>query len=774
MLLFMRMQNIYETFEFYKIQNSLLEYAKTELAKERIDSLSMYSTKEEVVSSLEDLKEMMSICVRFGYMPIQTSANAINLIEMAKKTALLTPRDLNLIAEDVITSKNILNFLKKIDVGYPRIKKLSESFFDLTNLEKEIHRVITNCLTVADNATPELKEIRSKLKKAEATLQQKVATLSLSYSCYLNDDNATIRDGHFVLPVKTADKSKVMGIVYDVSDSGATTFIEPMEIVQLNNTITALKVEENEEVRKVLKALTALVLLQEGEIVNNNRIIGEYDYMITKAKYASEIDADVAICSDKQVITLVDARHPLISKEKVISNSFHLDDEKRIIIISGPNAGGKTVSLKTVGLLCVMHQCGLAVPATKAELGYFKNIFVDIGDNQSLSDNLSTFSAHMSHIAEIISRVKGKDLVLIDELGTGTDPREGEALAYSVTKYIEYKNALAMISSHFDALKEYAFLSEHLENSSMIFDEEKLLPTYRFKQGAPGHSYALDVASRYGIPTDIVEEARNYLKDTQSNDASELLIVLQKKYEETTKLEDELNRQRKDIERRLKELENDEKQLKTRRDNLLEDVEDEKSKMLNKAQSQIDEVLSKLNKEGTKLHEVIELKKQIEELEDSPDSILYDEEIKADDYVSIPSLNMNGKVQRLMGKKAHVMSDTGMAFDVETSKLHKIAAPKATVKPIKTSQYDKMIQTSVGLELNMIGMHVEEAKTALEKYIDTCKLKRFSQVRIIHGFGSGALRNMTIEYLKSQKLKYRSGDMHEGGGGATVVILNDR
>lgn len=239
------MQNIYQTFEFNKIKLSILEYSKTELGQEYIDSLEMMSSSKDVSNALEDLKEMMSIIVRFGVMPIATSANALKLIEMAKKTALLTPRDLNLIADDVLTSQKISAFLKKIDLSYPRTSQRASGFFDLTNLEKEIHRVITNALTVADNATPELKEIRAKLKKAEATLNSRIASLAFSYSIYLSGDNATIRDGHFVLPVKTVDKNKVPGIIYDVSDSGNTTFIEPMEIVQMNNLITSLKVEEN-------------------------------------------------------------------------------------------------------------------------------------------------------------------------------------------------------------------------------------------------------------------------------------------------------------------------------------------------------------------------------------------------------------------------------------------------------------------------------------------------------------------------------------------------
>ena len=511
------MQNIYETFEFNKIKEHILEYAKTELGKVYIDELMMYDSPDKVNNALLDLKEISSIIVRFGPLPINNSANALVLIDMAKKTGLLTPRDLHLIAEDVLTIVKISAFLKKIESGYPRIVEITSGFVDLSNLEKEIHRVITNSLTVADNATPDLAQIRHKLKKIEAELQSKIASIALAYSKYLNDDNITIRDGHFVLPVKTVDKNRINGIVYDVSDSGNTTFIEPLEIVQINNEITALKVQENEEVRKILKSLTALVLLQEGEIINNNKIIAKLDFLSAKANYMSEINGEIADSVGTQTIELISARHPLIDPRKVVANSFILNEEQPIIIISGPNAGGKTVSLKTVGLLVLMHQSGLALPIRKGQLGYFKHIYIDVGDNQSLSDNLSTFSAHISQIGEIINAVGGKDLVLLDELGTGTDPKEGEALAVQVTKYLEEKHALAMISSHFAAMKEYAFLSQKISNASMVFDEENLSPTYHFKQGVPGKSYALEVASRYGIDKDIIAKAKEFLKENTQN-----------------------------------------------------------------------------------------------------------------------------------------------------------------------------------------------------------------------------------------------------------------
>ena len=766
------MQNIYETFEFNKIKEHILEYAKTELGKVYIDELEMFDSAVKVNNALLDLKEISSIIIRFGPLPINNSANALVLIDMAKKTGLLTPRDLHLIAEDVLTIVKISTFLKKIENGYPRIVEITSGFVDLSNLEKEIHRVITNSLTVADNATPELAQIRHKLKKIEAELQSKIASIALAYAKYLNDDNITIRDGHFVLPVKTVDKGKINGIVYDVSDSGNTTFIEPLEIVQINNEITALKVQENEEVRKVLKALTSLVLLQEGEIINNNKIIAKLDFLSAKALYASEINAEIAECVETQTIELIDARHPLIDPKKVVANSFILNEEEPIIIISGPNAGGKTVSLKTVGLLTLMHQSGLALPIRKGQLGYFKHIYIDVGDNQSLSDNLSTFSAHISQIGEIINCVGGKDLVLLDELGTGTDPKEGEALAVEVTKYLEEKHALAMISSHFAAMKEYAFLSKKISNASMVFDEENLSPTYHFKQGVPGKSYALEVASRYGIDENIIAKAKAFLKENTQNSSAELLDILQKKIEETTKLEEELARREAELDKRTKKLENDEEIFESKRENMLKDVKEEREQIIAKAKKEVSDIISKMHNSDMRVHEVIALKKELEELEEKEEEEVFDEDIQVNDYVSIPSMNITGKVVRIKGDKAHIISDSGMSFDVSKSKLHKIAKPKVGTSKVKKTNYDLAINTSVGIELNLIGMRVEEAKSTLIKYLDNCRLKHLTQVRIIHGFGSGALRKMVREYLDTQKdLTYRAGGEHEGGGGCTVVIF---
>ena len=732
------MQDIYQTFEFSKILLEISDFCKSEKGKEDVLAIHKFDSKEEVVSSLAELKEMMSIISRFSYLPITTSINMLNIIELAKKTALLTPRDLSLVREDILTGRKLAAYFAKVDSSYPIVNNLVSQITDLSSLEKEIKRVITPSLTVSDHASSELYTIRQKLKTLEANLNSRVASIAFNYGAYLSDDNVTIRDGHYVLPVKTSYKNKVMGIVYDVSSTGNTTFIEPIEIVQLNNDIAATKVAENEEVRKILKGLTSLVLLQEDEVKKNNLIIARLDFDSAKAVYALNNEMHIAEMSDLQEIHLYHAGHPLIDKKKVVSNDYHLSNEARIVIISGPNAGGKTVSIKTVGLLTLMHLSGLAVNASEARIGYFNNIYIDIGDNQSLSDNLSTFSAHMKQISEIVDLVKEKDLVLLDELGTGTDPKEGEAIALAVVKYLESKKPLCLISSHFGLLKEYAFLSKNIENSSLLFDEEKLLPTYIYKYSVPGKSYGIDVAKRYGLKDSVIEESRKILKEENASDTGELLTILQKKVEENEKLARELEKERKLLLSEQKALEENKAKLKNQKENLLQEVKEEKEKIIENAKEEIDLVMDNLNNPDIKLHEVIELKKKLDNLKDEVEEINYNEPIQINDYVSLPSLNLEGRVIRIKGNKAHISSNDGFEIDVEIAKLHRIEEPKTT-KIKSRDRYEDKINTSVGLELNIIGMRRDEAKDALIKYLDNCMLKHLKQVRIIHGFGNGIL-----------------------------------
>lgn len=769
------MQDIYVTFEFNKIKEMLNEYSKTSLASKKIDSLKMFSSFGEVNEALEDLKEMTSIIFRFGPLPIENSVDALEMIEMAKKTGILTPHDFHMIDNDIMTMIHLNEYIKKIDVSYPRIQLKISNFSDLSNLQRAIRRVITNSLTIDNKASGKLLEIRTELKKLTRQLEHKAASLAYQYSEYLSDENPTIRDGHFVLPVKTAYKAKVLGAIYDISDTGNTTFIEPLEIITLNNQITGLKVEENEEVRRILKELTSLLLLQEDEVINNNKIIAELDFLSAKALFGKEINGEIAFLSPKtQIIELKDARHPLLDQKKVVSNSYYFSEDKRIVIISGPNAGGKTVSLKVVGLLVLMNQCGLPLPVSKATLSYFNHIYIDIGDNQSLSDNLSTFSAHMSHIGEITRLAKGKDLVLIDELGTGTDPKEGEAIALGVVESLIKSHSFSFISSHFSSLKEYALTNPHIENSSMIFDEDKLVPTYIFKMGAPGRSYGIEVASRYGLNEEIINNAKLYISSHSNSQSDELIASLQHKVEAASKLEEALKKEKAEVEAEAKRLLVDRKNLEDKRNKLLSSVELEKEELIEETKSKIDEIMKVLSTGDVKLHDVIALKKKVEELEASNELEHFKEDIKVNDQVSIPSLEIYGIVKRIKGDKATVYSDSGISLEIETSRLHKVA--KAEIRVVsRPKNITELNLKSIPLELNIIGLHADEGKEKLIKYLDDCRMKHMSKVRIIHGFGSGVLRKMVHSYLSTQKdLTYQLADGYEGGGGATIVRFNDR
>lgn len=766
------MQDEKKILQFDLIKERIKEYAKTELGKQYADGLAPFSSKEETLREIKTLQEMFYVLSHYGSLPIAFSVDALPLIKHAKKGGILTVRDLDMIAEDVLTSMSLIKFLNKVDESNINIKTKAKQFVDLTSLEKEIHKVINKSQAVDDKASKELYEIRQKIGSAEKKLNSQVLSIAYRYKDFLSDESVTIRDGHYVLPVKTTLKNKVKGIIHDISDSGYTTFIEPQEIVEANNDIILLKLLEQDEIKRLLKMLTSLVALEEESIMNNNRIIGYFDFVMAKAMYGSETDSVIPSFNEEEIIEFKSAAHPLLDKNKVVRNSFYFDKNKRIIVISGPNAGGKTVALKTVGILIYMYKCALALPIRDGNICYINNIYVDIGDSQSISDNLSTFSAHITNVASICKKAQKDDLVLIDELGTGTDPLEGEALAISVIKHLLNKKCFALISSHFSRLKEFAFTSKEIDNASMLFDEQNLTPTYIYKQGVPGQSYALDVASRYNLDINIIKEAKSFLDEIKSSDVNELMNELHKAAVENEFQKAEIEKERKQLEKERKIFEADKSLLKEKREKLLESVNEEKEQILLDAKEKVEEILKSLNKKEIKQHELIDIKKQIDDLEYQQSIVEYNEKINVNDYVSVPSLSIRGKVERINGNKAFIITDAGLSFSLDIKKLHKEEGI-VNRKVFRNKYDDKIMTKSVGLELNLIGQRYDEAKTNLEKYLDDCRIKNLKQVRIIHGLGSGALRRMCHEYLKgcSFVASFRSGNEHEGGMGATVVIL---
>ena len=459
----------------------------------------------------------------------------------------------------------------------------------------------------------------------------------------------------------------------------------------------------------------------------------------------------------------------------MIANDFKFDEGQRIIIISGPNAGGKTVALKTLGLLVMMSQMGLAIPTKEPGiLSFFPRIYADIGDNQSLSDNLSTFAAHVSNLSTITHFVTSKDLVLLDELGTGTSPNEGEALALAISDFLLSKKCFAFISSHFEKMKEYAYRREGVTNAMMVFDEKKLLPTYSLKIGYPGRSYGLEMANRYHLDKEVVELAKKNLEKTGNRSVSDVIDKLNAVLHENEELNKKLKEDKRLLEGKTKDINYQNKVLRDKKENLLSDVEETKAKMLEDAKKQINDVLKVLNNPHVKPHELIEAKTKLNKLAEVDDNFVLDEEIKLGDYAEVADLGIVGKVVKINKEKVELISNDGMSIKSTLNKLKKVA--KSPGNPRKnTRNPDDIVfsKTNVKLELNIIGKHVDEAMEEVKKYLDDCLLKNFKVVRIIHGMGTGALRDAVRDYLDTCNFveSYRYGESFEGSTGATVVTL---
>lgn len=770
------MLDIYGTLEIQKVLDQISEYSRSELARNKIRSLRMLTNKKEVEKALIYLDEMLSLIIRHGNLPITSSLDLSKYISTALKGGVLSPIELDNIANDISIAKSIYDYFKVVEKSmYPSLIELSSKLFDISTLEIEIRKVIAPNLDIKDDASSLLKKIRANIRELENEVRRSTQPLIRKYSEYLSEQTVSIRNDHFVLLVLSQYKGKVDGIIHDISDSGQTTFIEPIELVSLSNKICSFKAMEKEEISRLLRYLSELVVKSSNEINSNNKLIAELDFISAKAIYGNSINGQVAKLNDEQVIEISNARHPLIDKEKVIANDFKLDKNQRIIIISGPNAGGKTVALKTLGLMVMMNQMGLALPTSiPANLGYFPRIYADIGDNQSLSDNLSTFAAHVSNLSTITHFVTKDDLVLLDELGTGTSPNEGEAIALATTSYLLSKKCFALISSHFEAMKEYAYKKENVINAMMVFDEKNLLPTYQLKLGYPGRSYGLEMAKRYHLHEDVINEAKINLKKNKTRNVNDVIDKLNKVLRENEQINIDLKNKERILAGKQKDLAYKEKTLLNKKENLLEEVNKEKEKMILDTQKQLDEILKSVNKPNVKAHEVIKSKSDLKKLnEQIEEEINLDEDINVNDYVKVVDLDIVGKVISIKSNKVELLTSDGLKVKSSVDKLCKTIKPSET--HILKSNVDELIKikTDVKLELNLIGEHVDEALIKLSKYLDNARVRNYKEVRIIHGMGSGALRSAIHSYLAKQDFveEYHYGGPYDGSTGATIVKL---
>ncbi len=643
---------------------------------------------------------------------------------------------------------------------------------DFKYIHDRIDQAILPDLTIDSNASSTLYSIRKKIQAYETSISSKAREIAKKYSNYLAESNITIKDGLPSLAVKNSYKSYVKGFVSDVSNSGSTVYIVPLEIIEMNNEIYELKEKEKEEEERIVKALTQLIKEEQEAIEKDYLIALRLDSLLARVKFGLSYKGSVASISTS--IKLEELSHLLINRDVVVKNDFEVEDDKKIVVITGPNAGGKTVLIKAISLACYLNQRGYLVPAKKAELKTFSSIEFIAGDGQSIMDNLSTFSGHIVEINNSLSKIDKDSLFVVDEIGQGTSPLDGEAIGNAVIDYLESVGCYGILTSHYEGLKEKAIRDDEVEVGAMIFDEDTIKPTFKYKRGLIGRSYALEVAKNLHMKEEILVKAQEYLDRSLDSEEKKAIANL-------TKLQEQNERLKQSYEEKLNKL----NELNAKREQAIKALQVEKENIKAKAQDKIDSLVDekideldeifKKNKNKIDLASFASLKGQLNKMKErEEDEVKVKVRFEVNDYVKVNSINNTGYIKSIKGNKIEVDID-GMLLKTDLGDLVKLPDPKKAKIKQNYAKIDKVFlgKSGVPLECNLIGLHVDEAKEKLEKYIDDCMLMHYHEVRIIHGHGTGALRTMVKEYCASNKniKSTRFGDTYEGGVGATIITF---
>ncbi|CAM2993852.1 endonuclease MutS2 [Paenibacillus sediminis] len=782
---------ILHTLEYYKILNTLSNYAQTSLGKRAVEKLRPAADLEHVKLMLQATDEAFAVDRLKGAPPFSGIVDITASLQRARIGGLLNPHELLGIATTISGGRRLKRFIENVHEEHP-VKQLAdrtEQLSDQKALEDAIKACIDENAEVMDSASPELAQIRRELRTGEVRIREKLESMirSTSVSKMLQDQLITIRGDRFVIPVKAEYRSYFGGIVHDQSGSGATLFIEPESIVTMNNKLRELRIREEREIEIILQKLTALTGEQTELLQFDVDVLADLDFIFAKARLAREMKATLPVMNDRGFLRLKKGRHPLIPMDKVVPIDVELGDSYTSIIVTGPNTGGKTVTLKTIGLLALMAMSGLFIPAEdESQMCVFDSIFADIGDEQSIEQNLSTFSSHMTNIIRILREMTPKSLILLDEVGAGTDPSEGSALAIAILEHIHSLGCRMVATTHYSELKAYAYEREGIINASMEFDINTLSPTYRLLVGVPGRSNAFAIAQRLGLPERILEFARGELKEEDQRvehmiaSLEENRLSAEVERSEAEKLRREMEMLRSQHERELAKLEQ-------QREKWLERAEAEAREIVAKARSEAETIISELRKlaaeEGAsvKEHKLIAARKKLEDAEpkgrkksQSRKSQNQPRNIEPGDEVMVYSLNQKGHVVEMAGSSEAVVQLGIMKMKVSLDDLELVNKPKAeqTIQRHVTS-VKRTRDDNVRTELDLRGDNLEEALIKVDRFIDEAFLSNLGQIYIIHGKGTGILRSGIQDYLRKHKhiKSYRSGNYGEGGTGVTVAEL---
>lgn len=779
------MEKRYDVLEFYKIVNDLIDLSRLENTKEKfldIDIIKEKSTLDKELMLMEEMIDFYKYDDGFelaGLSDIQRFMRNVEVIG-----SYLSSEDLANLKRNLTIFRVSKSRAKNVRDKYKNIWQLFANIEEVKDIEQFIDDAVREDGTLKDDASLGLRDVRRQKQNINANIKEKFDDLMNGKDTQkaVSERIITQRNDRFVIAVKTDFKGLIKGIEHDRSATGSTVYIEPLNVVSLNNKLREYEAREREEIRKILLRLTELIRGRKEEILEIKEILEKLDFIDAKTNYGISKKAIIPKIINKEYLKLVEARHPLIDENVVVPINFELGNPESIMLITGPNTGGKTVTLKVAGLLTIMALSGIPIPAgEKTEIGHFQNVLADIGDEQSLEQNLSSFSGHVSKIKDIMEHANSKSLVLMDELGSGTDPMEGAAFAMSIIDYLNKKHVTSIITTHYSEVKAHAFNSTGIKSASMEFDVETLSPTYRLLEGIPGESNALIIARKYGISDEIIENAKTYISE-ENQKVEEMIKSIKEKNDELEILKAELENSKRELEEQKSDYNQKLTQLENEKNNVIKKAYEEADEYLKNVQAKAKNLVDKISKDELKKEEAKSTQRSLNMLrnsfiEDKKKNVKEkkvfskDIDIHEGEEVLVKSLNQNGKVLRVMADAGNVQVQAGiLKLVVPIEDLVKIKKKKVN----KFKNFASLKRTSqVRGEIDLRGMTADEAIADLETYLDRAMLTGYHEVYIIHGKGTMVLRKKIHEYLRTSKYvtEFKDANQNEGGIGCTVATL---
>ena len=784
------------TLEYTKIIERLTELAGSSIGKELCRNLKPSSNLAEIEAAQKQTSDALSRIYQRGsisFSGVQDVRGSLKRLEIGGSLSAL---ELLRIAKLLETTSRVKSFgrLENSDREKDSLDDMFDGLQPLANLYNEIYRCILSEDEIADDASPALAKIRRSIRQTNDRVHTQLASLvNGSSRTYLQDAVITMRNGRYCVPVKSEYKGQVPGMIHDQSSTGSTLFIEPMAIVKLNNELRELELQEQKAIEAVLAELSNMAAAENENIADNFRILTQLDFIFARAMLSKSYNGTEPIFNEKGHINIKKGRHPLLDKKSVVPIDIWLGKDFRLLVITGPNTGGKTVSLKTVGLFTLMGQAGLHIPAfDHSELSVFDEVFADIGDQQSIEQSLSTFSSHMTHTVSILKEATDRSLVLFDELGAGTDPTEGAALAIAILNELHSRGTCTMATTHYSELKVFALTTPGVENGCCEFSVETLRPTYRLLIGVPGKSNAFAISGKLGLPEHIIEDARSRISE-QDESFEDLLSDLEHSRITIEKEQEELARYKAEAASLKAQLEKKQERLDSAKERILAEANEKAHTILREAKEYADETIKNFNKYGkaagvsisdmererTRLREKMNAaeKNMAKKTPAKVKKAVDPKALRVGDSVKVLSLNLKGTVSTLPDAKGNLFVQMGiLRSQVNLRDIEPIDEPVITAPNFNRTGSGKIKMaksSSVGIELNLLGKTSDEAISELDKYLDDAYIAHLPSVRIVHGKGTGALRKAVHNYLRRCKIvdEYHLGEFGEGDAGVTIVTF---